>query len=69
METEIYKCDSCGKNFKSLIMIQKHIAKNVCNYDQEQKFLCYICDKSFKTAEKTKYHISKDHKNEMMKEF
>ena len=69
METEIYKCDSCGKNFKSLIMIQKHIAKNVCNYDQEQKFLCYICDKSFKTAEKTKNHISKDHKNEMMKEF
>ena len=67
-ETKIYKCDSCGKKFKSLIMIQKHIAKNLCNYDdQEQKFLCYICDKSFKTAEKTKKHISKDHNNEMKK--
>ena len=48
---------------------QKHVAKNLCNYDEEQKFLCYICEKSFKTAEKTKKHISKDHKNEMMKEF
>ena len=52
------QCSSCQKYFKSLRMLEKHIARGCCNTEN----LCQHCGKVFQKPEQLRTHLRYNHK-------
>jgi hypothetical protein len=71
-DSELYKCFTCDRSFKSLELLKKHEANKqndgLCERmpSKANTRQCYFCQKKFKSIVAKQNHLLKDHSNVSM---